>query len=260
MKTEISRSLRNILTIAHRELFAFFVSPVAYAVIAFQFAACAYIMFLISKAAERPFPIYEQDPMGGGLTGAAPGIFFWIRFTAMLTFPLLTMRLLAEEQRTGTIEQLLTSPVRDIDVVLGKYLGALGLLLVTVVLSMVHLWWFRKYAQQEWPQMLAGLLGYIVLGATFLAVGLFVSSLTKSQIAAYVGTLGVLFLLWMIGWTAERVEGSGIAEMLSYVSLDDHWDDFLKGLLDARAFAYFGSLIGLTLFCTTRSIASHRAQ
>ncbi|HQK93721.1 MAG TPA: ABC transporter permease subunit [Armatimonadota bacterium] len=253
------RSVSNTITIARRELYAFFVSPVAYVVVFFQFAVCGYLFNLMCSA-QQPLEVYRDSMYGGGFPGVAPTLLFWLRFTSMIAFPAITMRLFAEERRSGTIEQLMCNPVRDIEVVLGKYLAGMGIFAVMLLLSMIFPFWIHKYSQQEWGQMLAGYLSFVGTGAVFMAVGLFVSSLTRSQVTAFLLSLGALFLLWMIGWGADKAQGTAIGQFLQYVSLENAADDLVNGILDVRAAAYYISLTAFFLFGTVRSLASTRAQ
>ena len=108
--------------------------------------------------------------------------------------------------------------------------------------------------------MLAGVLSFVLSGCAFLAIGLFISSLTKSQITACIGTLGALLILWMVGWGAGRTEGTTIGTFLSYISIEESTGDLIRGMVDARSIAYFLSLSVFMLFGTVRSLAGQRAQ
>jgi len=255
--SSLARSMSNTYTIARRELGAYFVSPVAYVLIAFQFGICSYVLSIM-LGAEMPWPVYAD--MGGRIGGVAPTLYFWLWFPALLALPALTMRLLAEERRSGTIEQLVCNPVRDSEIVFGKYAAALAVFGIMMTLSLLYPFWIHKFSEQEWPQLLAGLLAVLGKGCLFLAVGIFISSLTKSQVTAFLFTLGALLFLWLIGFTAESAEGTKVGTVLEYISMERISEDLIKGVLDVRALVYFVSLTAFFLFATIRSLAGHRAQ
>jgi ABC-2 type transport system permease protein len=256
--SSFARSISNTYTIARRELGAYFVSPVAYVLIAFQFGICSYVLSII-LGFEEAMPVYAEG-MGGRVGGAVPGLYFWLWFAALLALPALTMRLFAEEKRSGTIEQLICNPVRDSEIVFGKYAAALAVFGIMMALSLLYPFWIHKFSEQEWPQLISGLLSVLGKGCLFLAVGLFISSLTKSQVTAFLFTLGALLFLWLIGITAESAEGTKVGALLEYISMERVSEDLIKGVLDVRALVYFVSLTAFFLFATVRSLAGHRAQ
>jgi ABC-2 type transport system permease protein len=173
--------------------------------------------------------------------------------------PLVTMRLFAEERRSGTIELLLTYPVRDGAVLVGKYLAALTLygtmIAATLAYPAIVLWVAR--ANVEWGPLLTGYIGLLLMGGMFLAVGLLASSLTENQIVAAVVTFGVLLIFWIIGWTAEFATGT-LGVVLTHLSILEHNDTFAKGVLDTKDIIYYLNFTFLALFLALRSLESRR--
>jgi ABC-2 type transport system permease protein len=175
----------------------------------------------------------------------------------LLLMPLITMRLFAEERRSGTIELLLTYPVRDGAVLIAKYLAALALYALMLALTLLYPGIVAYFTRLEWGPLLSGYLGLLLMGATFLAVGIFASSLTENQIVASITTFGVLLFLWVIGWSAEYV-GGGWGRVLSHLSLLDHFDTFARGVLDTKDIVYYLNVTILALFLTLRSLEARR--
>jgi ABC-2 type transport system permease protein len=171
--------------------------------------------------------------------------------------PLITMRLFAEERQTGTIELLLTYPVRDGAVLVGKYVAALTLYVILLGLTLVYPVMLFAFAHVEWGTVLTGYLGLLLMGSAFLAVGLFASSLTSNQIVAAVTTFGILLLFWVIGWSAENVGGTA-GRVLSHLSILDHFDSFTKGVLDTKDVIYYVDFTIVALFLTLRSLEARR--
>jgi ABC-2 type transport system permease protein len=171
--------------------------------------------------------------------------------------PFITMRLLAEERQTGTIELLLTYPLRDWEVLLGKYLAVLGLYTLLLVLTLLYPLTLAYFARVEWGTVLSGYIGMFLMGSAFLAVGLFASSLTASQIVAAAWTFGILLLLWVIGWGADSLGGTW-GKVLQHLSTMEHNDNFAKGVLDTKDVLYYVNLTLLALFLAYRSLEARR--
>ena len=171
--------------------------------------------------------------------------------------PFLTMRLLAEERQTGTIELLLTYPVRDWEVLIGKYLAALGLYSVLLILTLLYPLILAYFARVEWGTVLSGYLGLMLMGSSFLAVGLFASSLTSSQIVAAAWTFGILLLLWVVSWGADTLGGTW-GKVLQHLSTMEHNDNFAKGVIDTKDVLYYLNLTILALFLAFRSLEVRR--
>jgi ABC-2 type transport system permease protein len=235
--------VRKILAISGKEARSYFASPIAYVVMAMFLLITGYF-----------FAAYV------GNTGLAmlDGLFSTgTIIMLMLVASLLTMRLLAEEQKLGTIELLLTAPVRDWEVVIGKYLASLAVFVVMVGLTLYYpllLFWF---GDPDPGPIFSGYVGLFLLGASFLSVGLLASSLTSNQIVSAVLAFGLLILVWVMAGAGGFVSGAP-AEVISYMSLSFHLGDFVKGVIDTKDIIYYLSFIALFLFLAVRSLETRR--
>jgi ABC-2 type transport system permease protein len=172
----------------------------------------------------------------------------------LLLLPLLTMRLFAEERRSGTIELLLTYPVRDGAVLIGKYLAALALYALMIALTLLYPLMVTYFARLEWGPVLTGYAGLLLMGAAFIAVGLFASSLTENQIVASITTFGIL-LISDLGWSATRGRR---CRPRRHLSILEHNDSFARGVLDTKDVLYYLDFTVLALFLTLRSLEARR--
>lgn len=234
--------MHTALTIARRELAAFFVSPIAYLVAAAFLALSGYLFALILISSQQ---------------ATLQGLFFNVNVILLFMAPLLTMRLLADEQNKGTLEILLTAPVRDWEVVLGKFLAALGLFGVMLLCTLVYpliLWYVGGHP--DYGPILTGYIGLILLAAAMLAIGVMTSSFTENQIVAAVIGFGILLLLWLIQ-SAGNV-ASGAAGVLKALSLPGHYDDFARGAINLEDVVYYLSLTIGALFIATRVLETRR--
>jgi ABC-2 type transport system permease protein len=184
-------------------------------------------------------------------------LFSNISVILLLLMPLVTMRLFAEERRAGTIELLLTYPVRDGAVLAAKYLAALALYALMIGLTVLYPLIVVYFARLEWGPVLTGYLGLLLMGATFIAVGVFASSLTENQIVAAVTTFGVLLIFWILGWSADYA-GGAFGRVLQFLSILEHNDSFSKGVLDTKDVLYYVNFTALALFLTLRSLEARR--
>jgi ABC-2 type transport system permease protein len=171
--------------------------------------------------------------------------------------PAISMRMFPEEKRSGTYELLLTSPVRVGEIVLGKFLGGLALVLLMVVLSGMFGVLLVAYGNPEIPMMLSGYLGLALMATVFLALGTLISSFTDNVVIAYVGALFALLVLYTIGWLGETLQGFGGA-MVRYASVTEHFQELTKGIIDTKDLVYFATLLVVGLFVTQRSVESVR--
>jgi ABC-2 type transport system permease protein len=189
--------------------------------------------------------------------GVLRPLFQNISVIMLLMMPILTMRLFAEEKKSGTIELLLTYPVRDGEVLFGKYLAALtvfaGMLALTLVYPLLVAW----TARLEWGPLVTGYLGLLLQGAAFIAVGILVSSLTENQIVAAVATFGTLLIFWVISWATDAA-GPTFGRILTHLSLTEHFESFAKGVIETKDVIYYVNLTILSLFLTMRSLESKR--
>jgi ABC-2 type transport system permease protein len=169
------------------------------------------------------------------------------------------MRLLADERRMGTIELLFTAPLHDWQIVIGKYLGALILYLTMFVLPTVYYFVIlRVFGQPEIGPTLTGYLGVFLLGASFLAVGVFTSSLTQNQIIAWLGGFAILILMWIADALGSWAGYGAVRDTLTYLAITRHYDNFLRGVIELTDLLYPLSLIAVFLFLTTQLLQSRR--
>ena len=258
--------MRNIWTIAKREYDHYFISPIAY-VVAFMMLLTVGVIFAINVYyyIQNAFQNFGGAPDISAVTGA-------FGFLLVLTIPALTMRLLADEARMGTLELLLTAPVRDFELVAGKWLGGmlfiLSVLAVTlifpIILNGIVIGKFTLLSPLVTPGidrqlMLSSYLGVILVAAAFLALGVGISAIFTNQIAAFFVTLSVLVLLWwLIGFPAQVVQG-GAGEVFNYLSMQSHFSDaFNSGSVKLTDIVYFVSLIALGLFTGTTAVEVRR--
>ena len=234
--------MKTVLTVARRELESYFASPIAYIVTAAFLVVTGYLFSLIL--------FYSRE-------ASLRGIFANISVLVLIVSPALTMRRLAEEQRTGTIELLLTSPVRDVEVVIGKFLGSMGLALGMLALTLYYPLILFLYGSPERGHIVSGYLGVILLSAAFIAIGLFASSLTSNQIVAAVLTFMALLMLWLIGAAAD-IASPPVSDILRYMSVDRYYADFTRGVVDSKAVVFFASVVAVFLFAAVRSLEMRR--
>jgi ABC-2 type transport system permease protein len=175
----------------------------------------------------------------------------------LFLLPMVTMRTYSEEKRSGTIELLLTSPLTDFEIIAGKFLGTVGLYLALLAVTAVYVGILFWYGQPEWRPLVAGYLGLLLLGSCFIAVGLFISSTTKNQMVAGAATFVVGLLFWIVSWFADST-GPTTSQVLSYLSITEHFDDFGKGIIDSKHVIYYLSFISFGLFLTLKSVDSER--
>jgi ABC-2 type transport system permease protein len=251
--------MRNILAIAGKELRGYFASPIAYIVI----GAFAFLFGYFYYAAVAYFSRQSmQMAMGMGGTMNINQMLItpvFINATVMMLFllPAITMRTYAEEKRSGTIELLLTSPITDTEIILGKFLGAMGLYASMLAVTLIHVGILFWFGNPEWKPIASAYLGLLLMGGCFISVGLLISSLTKNQIVAGVVTFAVFLMLWVINWIGVFV-GPTAQAILSHLSITDHFDDFSRGVIDTKHLVYYISFISLGLFLTAKSVDSER--
>jgi len=185
-------------------------------------------------------------------------IFFWLMLLFVL--PVTTMRLLAEERRTGTLEVLLTSPVSEGQVVLGKFLAAFVFYLFLWVPTLVYIVILALHSKLDPGPVLAGYLGIALLGVLFLSIGTLTSALVRNQIIAAVLAFAILVIVFSIGLVENLATGAVIKGALGYMNLWQHMDDFGKGIVDTRHVVYDLSLAGLFLFLATRALEASKGR
>jgi len=180
-----------------------------------------------------------------------------ISVVGLFLIPMITMRLFAEEKRTGTIELLATSPVSDLQVILGKWTAAVVLYGGMLLLSALNFLFLFKYGRPDWKPLAIGYLGLLLQAGALLAIGTFISTLTKNQIIAGAVTFAVCLLLWILEWVTG-FDTAAWARVMGYMSVITHFESFAKGLLDSKDVIFYVTLIFLGLFLTARSMESLR--
>jgi len=255
--------MRNVLTIAGKEIRSYFSSPVAYVLLAVYLALAGYFFYALLIAFNQTLQIYSMmrnpEMLARFNLNQMVIIPLLHNMSVLLIFivPAITMRMFPEEKRAGTYELLLTSPVRVGEIVLGKFLGGLALVLLMVALSGLFGILVTLYGNPELPMMLSGYLGLALMATTFLALGTLISSFTDNVVVAYVGSLFALLVLYTIGWLGETVQGTA-GGLIRYASITDHFQELTKGIIDTKDLVYFGTLLLVGLFLTQRSVESVR--
>lgn len=232
--------MNPVLAIAERELKAYFVSPIAYVVIAaFLLMSGFFFSVLLWYRQADLTPLFVN--MAVILLFVCPGI---------------AMRLLAEDNRQGTLELLLTSPVSDTGIVLGKFLASIAFLAIMLSATLYMPIIIFVFGKPEPITLLTGYLGLFLTGACYLAVGLLASSLTKNQIVAFVVSFGAGLLLWLMQYanTGDSLAG----QLFNFMSLDQRFNNLSRGLIDTTDLIYLVSFVVVAVFLTTRSLESRR--
>lgn len=257
-------NVRSVGLILNRELKSYFSSLIAYVVIVMFLLITGYFFYnllatfsVISFQAQvNPMLAKQYQLLNINETVVRP-LFGNISIIMLLMTPLLTMRLISEEKKSGTIELLLTFPVKDIDVVLGKYLACLLVFLVMILLTATYPILLLGLGEPEVMPILTGYLGLFLLGAAFISLGIFTSSLTENQIVSASMSFGILFFFWLISYSVPFVSPA-FGQVLSYLSINEHIASLAKGVLDTEDIIYYLCFIVLFLFLTLRSLESKR--
>ncbi|HEX3682457.1 MAG TPA: ABC transporter permease [Bryobacteraceae bacterium] len=252
--------MRNIWTICRRELYAYFVSPIAWVLLTIFAFLSGTFTYLISAAFMRASLEGQMSgqtfPMNVNEQVIAP-LFSNMAVVGLFLIPLISMRLFAEEKRQGTIELLVTSPVHDLEVIIGKWLSAVlmyGALLVVLLADYSFLF---LYGNPDWKPVATGFLGILLQGACLLAFGTFISTLTRNQIVAGAIGFALALVLWILNWTTS-FGNSDTVQVLNYLSIVSHMDSFSRGVIDTKDLIYYLSMIFFGLFLTARSLESLR--
>ena len=265
--------MRNALAIARKELSIYFTTPWAYVVFTAMVALSSFFFVAILQTFEqvqqmaRMFGWARLGPDYAVYKNLTEGVVIqlWsvISIITLFVAPFLSMRLFAEEKRHKTFELLMTSPVRPIEIVLGKYLGGLGVIVATVGLTIAFPLALAAFGMSpnghvlEWSTTLLGYGGLLLWGAVCMAVGMFVSALTESQMLASLLTFAVL-LPWMLLRGLARSAAEPLKSIVTYLSFDAQLQQLLKGVLDLKAIVFFGSVILFALLLTHRTVEAQR--
>jgi ABC-2 type transport system permease protein len=242
-RTIASYPARNVATIAGKELYTYFASPIAYLVIGAFLVMNGYL-----------FSIILFSSRAASLSSSFGDMAIIMLFLS----PAITMRLLSEEQRQGTIELLLTSPLREVELVLGKWLAAMAFFIVMLALTIPYPLFLMKFGSPDTGTILGGYIGMILLEGVFMAIGLLMSSMTQNQIIALAMSFGVLLVLWLLQGAGQNFGSGGGASLVQYIALAPHFDSFTAGNIQVKDLAYYASLIIVALFLSVRSIETRR--
>ena len=241
--------MTKILAIVRRELIAYFSSPLAYIVLTAFLLMQGYIFSIIVSFLNNPMT-QAMTPLRLFFGGT---VFFWLFL--LFTVPVITMRLLAEERRSGTIEVLLTSPVTEGQVIAGKFLAALLFYVVLWLPTVIYVALLKQHSSIDLQPVAAGYVGVLLIGFLFLAVGTFTSTLTNNQLIAAIIAFAALIALFSIGLVEQLlVSSSVIRDALGYMNLWTHMDDYAKGIIDTRHVVYELSVGLLFLFLAAKSL------
>ena len=236
--------MTNITAIFKKEFRSYFNSPIAYIFITFFLGISAWLFF-------RSFFFANQAEMRG-FFALMPWIFLFF-------IPAVTMKLWAEEKKLGTVEILMTLPIQDYEVVIGKFLASLALLIVTVLLSFVLPLSVIYLGDPDGGTLITGYLGLLLMGAAYISIGLFTSTLTENQIIAFIFGITVCFVLLIIGEDIVLFNAPNwLYPIFSYLGLGAHYSSILRGVLDSRDIIYYLSLIGFFLYLSTLSVESRK--
>jgi len=241
----------TFLALFRKELLSYFVSPLFYVVAAVFLCLSGYYFYT---------DLIFFVTFGFGMNILEN---FWqlllvdLRLVMLLSIPLLTMRLFAEEKKLGTIELLLTYPVRDDEVFFAKFSACAVVFAIMLAGTLLYPIYISILQPFPWVPLIAGYLGLFLLGLSFIACGVFVSSLTESQVVAGMATMGILLLFWIVSWN-EAATSPGLLRVLIRVSMFDHFQTFAHGVIDAQDLSYFLSFIGFFGFLTLRVLESRK--
>jgi ABC-2 type transport system permease protein len=247
--------MRSFWPIYKRELFSFFVTPLAWVLITvFLLVQGMHFFLLVDHFASSGQQISDQTPLQ-----AFFGNTVLLYLVLFLLVPPMTMRLFAEERRSGTIESLMTAPVSSVGVVLAKYAAVLTTYITMWAPTALYLVILRQTGELDWKVAAAAYLGVLLAGAGYLSLGILMSAITKSQFLALILTAMVILTLFILG-VGEFVtrEGTVMHDICSHVSIWAHMNDFASGVVDSRRLVFYGSLIVLPLFVTVRAVDAWR--
>ncbi len=244
-----------------KELKSYFISPIAYVVILIFniisgfifYALSAYYSIISMRYSEYPYPYFTLSPN----EMITRPLFHNMAVTSLFLLPLLTMRLFSEEKRLGTIELLFTYPLKDSDIYLGKLIACLSVFFIMTLIPVLYIFTLEKWVDFDKLVILNSYLGLVLLGASFISIGILISSLTESQLIAAVITFGISLLFWIIGWISE-IAGPKYSNFFDFISLYSHYENFPKGILDTRDLIFYLSVCLLFSFLTLRILISKK--
>ena len=244
--------MRGFLAVFDRELRAYFLSPIAYVILTFFLIGNGVIFTIIVSYLADPRFLQRITPFQLFFES----FFYWL--VLIVVTPILTMRLISEELKTGTIEPLMTAPVSEAQVVLAKYSAALTFYVFLWLPTLAYGLIVGRGGSLDWGPILGGYVGVFGMGAMFLAVGIFGSTFSKNQIVAAMGTFAMVFVVFVLTFLEDLVRGETAKTVLGHMNLLAHMEDFSKGVIDTRHLIYYASTAALFLFFTSRSLAAKK--
>lgn len=254
--------MRNIVALARREWHSYFASPIAYVMLGlfaliFGWMFYSFLRFFAEQSLRMSqFGMQAPQALNVNEMMIRP-LLLQAGVVVLFFLPMLTMRVFAEEKRSGTIELLLTSPLTDWEIVLGKYAGVMALYVVMLAVTALNFGWLFAYGNPELAPILVGYLGLLLMGGSFLAIGVFISNLTRNQLVAAALTFSVLLMLLLINWIGDA-SGPVVRALVSALSVFQHFEDFSRGVIDTQHVIYYLSFIGFGLFLAARSVDADR--
>jgi ABC-2 type transport system permease protein len=252
--------VKNILLICRKELRSYFASPIAYILMAFFGLIFGFGFYTATRDVVR-FSFQAQfsgqpATMNVNEQVIRPLLQF-ASTVALFLIPMITMRTFAEEKNRGTIELLLTSPVSDLQIILGKWLGAMLLYLCVLLMSVLNVAMLFAWGKPDLQPVLVAYLGLILQGGCLLGIGVFISTTTRNQIIAGGVTFFVCLLLWLLSWFTA-FDSTATAQVVNYLSIVTHFENFSKGVLDSKDVVFYLSMIFFSLFITSKAMESLR--
>jgi len=252
--------MKTIWTICRRELYSYFVSPIAWVLLAIFAVLGGFFTYFISgyfvRAAMESQMMGQGGPMNINEQVIAP-ILNNMAVVGLFLVPLVSMRLFAEEKRQGTIELLMTSPATDMEIILGKWLSAILMYCALLFVLALDFSFLFIYGKPDWKPVLTGFAGILLQSGCLLSFGAFISTTTKNQIVAAAGGFALALLLFVLSWTTA-FGNTEISQVLSYISIMSHYDSFARGVIDSKDIIFYFSMIFFGLFLTARSLESVR--
>jgi ABC-2 type transport system permease protein len=253
--------VKNILLICVKELKSYFASPIAYILMAFFGLIFGFGFYTATRDMMRysfQAQMMGQMPQMNVNDQIIKPLLGFASTVALFLIPMITMRTFAEEKSRGTIELLLTSPITDMQIILGKWLGAMALYLCVLAMSMINIGLLFAFgAHPDIKPVLVAYLGLILQGGCLLGIGVFISTTTRNQIIAGGVTFFVCLLLWLLSWFTA-FDTSGAAQVVNYLSIVTHFENFSKGVLESKDVIFYLSMIFFSLFLTSRAMESLR--
>jgi ABC-2 type transport system permease protein len=245
--------VKPLVAIVKREFLAYFVSPLAYVILTAFLLINGYVFYLIVMALNAP-----ETPRTALMSLFFTSVFYWIFM--MIVSSVISMRLLSEERRSGSIESLLTAPVSEGTVVVGKFFGGWCFFLFLWLPTVIYPFLLARYGSLDWGPIASGYLGIALVGALFISAGTFASSLTKNQIVAAVIGFVIILAIFLVGIFKDFVNDPRLRDALGYLNLLEHMEDFARGIVDTRRLVYVGSTVAFFLFLATRALDANKGK